>query len=179
MNNLVINKYPLVMRILHWMMAVIILGVIGLGMYMTELPKEDPSRGFFYNLHKSFGVTVLLLVALRVMIRVRSCIPPLPEAFSSAEKKIIHAGHFGLYGLMFLTPLAGYMLSCAAGRAVFLFGVELPSLISENKNIAEFFGEAHEVFAYTLLVLAILHVLAAIKHALDKNPDRNIMQRIK
>lgn len=178
MNNQT-DKYSLLIRILHWAMAILIVGVLALGMIMTELPKDDPNRGFFYGLHKSLGVTVLLLVVLRVLIRLVSYIPPLPEAFSSIERKIIHLGHMGLYALMFLTPLAGYLLSCAAGKKVLLFGVELPSLIAANESVAEFMGEAHEVLAFTLLTLAGLHILAAIKHAFDKNPARNILNRMK
>lgn len=180
MNNVISNqKYPIAMRALHWAMALIIIALLAVGMYMTDLPKDDPSKAFLYGLHKSFGVTILVLVAIRVLVRAMSAIPALPAAFSAAEKKIIHVGHFALYGLMFLTPTAGYLLSCAAGRTVSWFGVELPSLIAANEEVADFMSEAHETLAYTLLVLVGLHVAAAIKHQFDKNPDRHILPRIK
>jgi cytochrome b561 len=179
MSNLTVTRYPFLMRLLHWAMTVVILGLIGVGVYMTDLPKDDPSRGLMYGLHKSFGVIALLLVGLRILIRVMSTVPPLPAAFSAMEKNIIHAGHFALYVLMFLTPAAGYLMSCAAGKGVSLFGVALPSIIEPNKELAGFMNEAHEVLAFTLLAVIALHVLAVIKHARDRNPECHVLQRMK
>lgn len=179
MNNAMVTRYPFLMRLLHWAMAIIILCLIGVGIYMTDLPKDDPSRGFIYSLHKSFGVVALLLVGLRVLIRVMSTVPPLPPAFSMVEKRIIQAGHFVLYMLMFLAPATGYLMSCAAGKGVSLFGVALPCIIEPNKELAGLMNETHEVLAFTLLAVIALHVLAVIKHARDRNPERHVLQRMK
>lgn len=179
MNQVTVERYPFLMRLLHWAMAIVILGLIAVGIYMTDLPKDDPSRGLLYGLHKSFGVVALLLVLLRVLIRVMSAVPPLPAAFSVVEKRIIQAGHFALYALMFLTPTAGYVMSCAAGKGVSLFGLTLPCMIAPNKALAGFMNQAHELLALTLLAVIVLHVLAVIKHARDRNPERHVLQRMK
>lgn len=157
-------SYHVFIRILHWLMALMIFTLIGVGMYMTGLEREDPSRMDIYGLHKSFGALVLLLVTLRLMMRLRSVVPPLPEQIPALERKLAKLGHWLLYGLMFAVPVVGICMSNAWGYPVSMFGIELPFLISENKDIAPLLGEAHEILAFTLLGVVGAHALAVVKH---------------
>jgi cytochrome b561 len=179
MNSVSVPKYPALMRLLHWLMALIIFGLIGLGWYMSDLPKEDANRAFFYTLHKSFGIIALLLVTLRVLVRLMSVVPPLPGVFLPSEKKIIYLGHALLYVLMFLIPLSGYLMSCAAGKGVKLFGYGVMCVVAPHEVLAGIMNETHEVAAYVLGAVVIAHALAAIRHARDPNSARNVMLRMK
>ena len=157
-------KYPLAMRTLHWLMALIIFGLIALGIYMSDLPKEDPSRMDLYNLHKSFGFTILILFFVRLGIRLKSKIPELPSEISAKEKKLAKAGHHTLYLLIFLVPFAGVLFSNLYGYGIYFFGLDIPPFFPQNAGIAESVGEIHGFLAYTLLALVGVHVLGALKH---------------
>jgi cytochrome b561 len=179
MNNIATKKYPLTMRILHWAMALIIVGLVCVGSYMADLPDDAVDKYALYPWHKSFGVLILILVVARLVIRKLSVIPDLPSAFSSKEKLIIKIGHGTLYLLMIATPAVGYAMSCAAGAGVKFFGIALPSVLEKNEALFENLSEVHETLAWALLIIAGLHALAAIKHMFDKNPDRHILNRMK
>ena len=121
-----VSKYPKPMVALHWIMAIVILGMIACGWYMAELEGEDPLRPVLYDLHKSFGVTALVLVLFRIVLRFSSEKPSLPESFSKLEIKAANAGHVLLYVLMVAVPLSGYAMSTLFGFPVKWFGLELP-----------------------------------------------------
>lgn len=179
MNNTATQKYPRAMRVLHWAMAFIIVGLVCVGAYMADLPDDAVNKYDLYPWHKSFGVLILILVVARLVIRKLSAIPDLPSAFSDKEKLIIKIGHGTLYLLMIATPAVGYAMSCAAGAGVKFFGIALPSILEKNEELRETLGELHEMLAWALLIIAGLHALAAIKHMFDKNPDRHILNRMK
>lgn len=179
MNNEVVNKYSCVMRLLHWAMAIMIVGLVCVGAYMADLPDDAANKYDLYPWHKSFGVLVLILVVVRLAMRKLSTVPDLPNAFSDKEKLIIKAGHGILYLLMVATPAVGYAMSCAAGAGVKFFGIALPAIVDKNEELFDILSEAHETLAWALLIVAGLHALAAIKHSFDKNPERHILKRMK
>lgn len=158
------QKYPLAMRWLHWIVALCVIGMLAVGLYMTGLPREDALRTPLYLLHKSFGVTLFALVMLRIMVRWRSQVPPLPERFSRWEKVAANLGHKWLYALLLLMPLTGYAMSDSVGFGVQWFGVPLPHLFPVSRANAEFFEELHEVLAYLLMATIAGHVAAVVKH---------------
>lgn len=118
------TKYTLLMRILHWLIAVLILGMIGVGWYMAGLPDEHPTKYDIYPIHKSIGITLLGLVVIRLLVRFFSPIPKLPRELSGWEKVLTKTVHFLLYLLMILVPISGYMMSDFAGFPVEWFGIE-------------------------------------------------------
>ena len=126
-------KYALTSRILHWVMAILIIFLLGLGIFMSDfLSEESPNRMEVYNLHKSLGVLVLILLFLRVINRLLTHTPPLPFAISALEKKLAKFGHLALYFLMFTTPFSGYLMSSFAGYPVKFFSFELPNFFQAN-----------------------------------------------
>jgi len=172
-------KYALTSRILHWVMALLIIFLLGLGIYMSDfLDKDSSNRLDIYNLHKSLGVLVLILLFLRIVNRLLTRRPPLPFAISALEKKLAKFGHFALYFLMFTTPFSGYLMSSFAGYPVHFFSIELPNFFSPNFEIAGFFAEAHEVSAFSLLGLIIIHILAAIRHRFFDKPGNDVLNRM-
>ena len=131
---------------------------------MTSLNKENENRLFFYSLHKSFGGLALIMIIARIINRFLYKSPQLPIEISPYIIKLAKITHFMLYLLMFLTPLSGYLMSNYYGYHVKLFGIVLPSLVETNFDSAKNFSELHEIFAFSLLGLIILHLLAIIKH---------------
>ena len=100
MSKYKVEKYPIIMRVLHWAMALIILSLIGVGFWMVDLPKDYADRGYVYSLHKSFGVTILILIVLRFVVRMISKIPPLPASIPAIAQKAAHGAHLALYVLI-------------------------------------------------------------------------------
>lgn len=158
------DRYSLLHRLLHWLIAIGIIGLIAVGLYMTGLEKDDPNRFEIYSLHKSIGVTVLGLVILRLISRAITYIPPLPAALNVLEKCLAKAVHFALYVGMLAMPISGIIMSNSAGYAVKWFSIELPRFVEKNDIYGKIAHEIHEVGGYVLIALISLHVLGALKH---------------
>lgn len=172
-------KYPLSSRILHWLMALIIIFLLGLGIYMADfLQADSPNRMEIYSLHKSLGVMILILVAIRLINRVIFPAPALPISLSKFEKIGAHLAHVALYLLMILIPLSGYLMSNSFGYPVHFFSVEMPFLIEKNLELAPVFAELHEIFAYSLIAVLGLHILGVIKHRFFDSAENDVLKRI-
>lgn len=173
-------KYPLSMRLLHAIMAVIILSLLGVGLYMTSLTDSVSYKYDLYFWHKSFGLTVILLVCVRVWVRLRSTIPAAPQGIPQWQKKLAVLTQGLLYVFMFFVPVMGYLLSSTYPKShgVSFFGLAIPDLTAKSEFWSEIFGELHEVGAYLLLALIALHVLGALKHRFWDKPENNVLNRI-
>lgn len=171
-------KYHVSMRLMHWTMAVLILGLIAVGWYMTELPKEDAMRGTFYGLHKSFGVLVLGLVAVRLVLRLMIPVPPLPETIPVIVRQLSRGAHNLLYFFMVATPLSGYMMSNAFGHPVQFFGLTLPKFFPDSKELGGVAHNLHEILPYVMLALVLLHVLGALKHRFLESKENDVLRRM-
>jgi cytochrome b561 len=146
--------YSLGMRIGHWVLAAVLLTLIFVGWTMTGLPKADPDRAQFYFLHKSVGVTVLLLVALRIFVRRRSTIPKLPKAIPKWQAKAADLTYLGFYVLMIGIPIVGILMTNAFGLKVSWFGIELPKLFDEpNRELGSLLRRIHGIAGYTSTTL--------------------------
>lgn len=167
-------KYHLSQRIIHWFMALLIISLLFIGFIMHDLQNEY--RYAVYNLHKSFGILVLMFLFVRVAARLKYRAPAMSKKFKKWEVNISKSMHFLFYILMFLMPLSGWLMSNAKGYGVKLFGLEMPFIVGKNKFIGDIAHDMHGVIAWVLVVMIILHILAIIKHYLiDKE---NILTRI-
>jgi cytochrome b561 len=161
-------RYSTVAIVLHWLLGLSIFAMFAIGIYMSDLP-FSPLRLKLYNYHKWAGITFLILSVLRLLWRLLNRPPALPKAVEAAmptwQAKIYHATHYALYALFFAVPLIGWAYSSAAGFPIVLFGVlPLPDFISVDKEFAKQIRALHEVSAFALLALALLHIGAALKH---------------
>lgn len=157
--------YPLSMRILHWLIGFAIIALIAVGLYMGGLEDNDPNRGALYTLHKATGFTVLYLVAIRVIVRLKSILPPLPAGISHREGQLAHGVHMLLYVMMFVMPLSGVMMSNAFGHGIDYYGLFfIPPFIAENREIGGIAHEIHEYGWWVLAGLLVLHIAGVIKH---------------
>ena len=158
-------RYGHVAMALHWLLALAIIGSLGLGLYMSDLP-FSPSRLKLYNWHKWAGVTILFLSAVRLLWRLTHR-PPADLAMPAWQLRAAHLTHQLLYVLFFAVPLAGWAYSSAAGFPIVWFGVlPLPDFVPVDKALAETFKLTHRVLAYGLAALILMHLAAALKHHL-------------
>jgi cytochrome b561 len=151
--------------VLHWLLALMIVGAFGVGIYMHELP-VSPSRLKLYNYHKWAGVTILVLSALRLLWRLGHK-PPADVAMPGWQAAVAHGTHGALYALFFIVPLVGWAYSSAAGFPIVWFGVlPLPDFVPVDKALAAAIKPWHERSAWLMALLVALHLAGAIKHQL-------------
>ena len=171
------SRYTTTSIVFHWIIAILTLTMIGLGLYMTEVPKGSPDRAFYFNLHKSIGVTTALLVLARLWWRAKNPPPPLPTSMPGWEIKAAKMSHALLYMCLIVMPLSGFSATQFTKYGVIFFGLfKIPPMGSENKVIYDFLQGIHGVTAALLIALVVIHVLAAFKHLLI-NRDR-VFQRM-
>jgi cytochrome b561 len=174
------DRYGLVSRFLHWVMALLILAMIGVGAYMTDLDKEDPLRSQLYTLHKEIGVTILALAVIRILWILVSRPPVMPAALQRWDVILAKSTIGLLYLLMLATPIAGFLMTNATGKPVSYFGLfDMPLLIGENHDLHESLEDMHAYLAFSILALAGLHFAGAMKHRyLDKDPQADVLKRM-
>ena len=157
-------RYTRAAQALHWTMALLLVGLVSLGLYMHELPLS-PRKLALYSYHKWAGVTAFLLVLARLAWRLTHRPPPLPAGTSRAVRLAAGAGHALLYSLMLAIPLSGWLMSSAKGFQTVWFGVlPIPDLVGRDATLGETLRAVHEYLNLTLIVVALGHVAAALKH---------------
>ncbi|OYD85215.1 cytochrome b [Azospirillum brasilense] len=157
------TRYDGVMLFLHWSVALLILVAFAIAQGRGLVPR-GPERTALMDLHRSLGVLVLALVALRMVWRAVSS-PPMPADTAPLLLLAAKAGHLALYVLMIAVPLAGLLMTQAHGHPVALFGVfTLPTLVGENHAFGDTLEKLHELFGTAIIVLAGLHAAAALVH---------------
>lgn len=164
------DEYGIIAKAFHWLIAVLIIGLIPVGLFMTGM-ENSPLKFEIYALHKSFGLLVFFLGVGRLVWRFISPPPDHLETHASWERTLAAAAHFWLYVCIIGMPLSGWLMSSAAEFPVPFFGINLPYLIGKDQDLAEFFGEAHEILAYTLLFILALHAAGALKHHIIDKDD--------
>ncbi|MFK0573838.1 cytochrome b [Endozoicomonas sp.] len=172
------DKYPILMRLMHWLVGLLILGIISAGWYMTGLEDSVSYKYDIYHWHKSFGMLVLFLLFARLVIRWASRVPPLPDTMPGYQKKLGVLVHWLLYLFMFLVPLSGFMMSNAGGRDVPFFNLTIPGFMEKNPELAGRLHDIHVVIPYVLLGIVVVHILAALKHRYFDKPEHDVLRRM-
>lgn len=158
-------KYPKSMRFFHHSIGLLIIILLAVGLYMSDLDKTDPNKMTLYTMHKTVGWLTLLLVLTRIFNRLMQ--KPAFIALPQPIQLFANLGHAGLYILMIVMPMSGWLMSSSAGYPVKLFGLDalqVPDLIEKNKALKELFKEVHEIAAWLLIALLVVHLFAAIYH---------------
>lgn len=164
------EKFGLVAQGFHWVMALLVVGMLGLGLYLEEM-ERGPELFKMIGIHKSIGVIVLALIVLRIVWRFMNVTPtPLPN-HARWEVILAKAVQGVLYLTMLIMPLSGWIMSSSAGYPVSVFGwFEMPNLVEKNKEINEIAKEVHEITAWIMIGGIVLHFAGAIKHKIiDKD----------
>ncbi|GGC64048.1 cytochrome b [Undibacterium terreum] len=162
-------KYPKPAIWLHWISALLIVGLLCVGWYMMSI-EDEPGSDWYFNQHKSFGLVLLALVVIRLIWRITHKPEPLPDNVPTWQRKLAGLIQWLLYGGMLAMPIIGFLGASYTKKGVAFFGLKLPAWISPNHDIAEQFFEVHSILAFVLTALIVLHVLAGLKHLLmDKD----------
>lgn len=184
-------RYTRTAVVLHWLIAIFIFAMFALGWYMTDLPKEAPKqmaydlfdwgiytwqlsepaspRTFYFNLHKSLGVTIMVLIALRILWRLMHRPPALLSSYQAWERKLATGTHHLLYLLMVVLPLSGFIMAIYSKYGIKWFGMPLIKGL-DNNPMREIFKEAHEIIGIIILVAIAIHIVGALKHKfIDKD----------
>jgi cytochrome b561 len=185
------SRYTKTAVILHWLIALGIFAMFALGWYMSDLPKDAPklmsldvfdlgiynlhfteetsARAFYFNLHKSIGVTLFALILIRIFWRITHCPPAMLVSYKAWERKLATGAHHLLYLLMAALPISGIIMAINSKYGLVWFGVKVFQGL-DNKGIRDLFKEAHEVIGVIILLVIILHIAGALKHQfIDKD----------
>ena len=155
--------YGSVSKMLHWLVAALVLGALAVGLLLEDLPNDI--RGGVMGIHKSVGVIVLVLMVLRLAWRLWSRFPKLPAGLPPWQARLARLAHVAFYPLLILMPLSGWAMSSAAGYPTSVFGlVTLPMLGEKNDALRELFSAAHSAIAWMIIILLAAHIGAAIYH---------------
>jgi cytochrome b561 len=157
-------RYTALAQGFHWLIAALIVIQFTLAWTADDLPLGARKLGLLAR-HKSVGMTVLMLAVLRLLWRLRNPAPPLPAGMSFLERRLAQITHVAFYVLLFAMPLTGWMMSSAKNYSVSWFGwFTWPNLIGKNEAAFDFLRSTHDVLSYVLFAIAMLHILAALKH---------------
>ncbi|MCK9379841.1 MAG: cytochrome b [Sulfuritalea sp.] len=149
---------------LHWLIAVAIAGSFSVGLYMADLPLS-PQKLKLYSWHKWAGVTIFLVVMVRLGWRLSHRPPQLPAGMPAWQRKVAEATHVLLYVLMIVIPLSGWLMSSAKGFQTVWFGVlPLPDLLAKNEALGKLLEEVHELLNWSTAAVVVAHLGAALKH---------------
>ncbi len=157
-------RYTRTAVVLHWLIALLVVTLISIGLYMTDIPRNTPARGWYYNLHKSLGLLAACVILLRVGWRLRFNPPPDSRALPVWQTTAARISHALLYLCLLLMPLTGYVGSSFNKYGVKFFGLALPHWGWEDPALREFFSGAHQLIAGAFIGLILLHVAAALYH---------------
>ncbi|WP_206171523.1 cytochrome b [Thiorhodococcus mannitoliphagus] len=166
-----IPRYTLLQRLLHWLIALIVFGLLGAGLAfwalgyggLKDLLGEETTNTL-YMVHKSFGILLLLLTILRIVLRLRTPPPPYDPPLGALERLVGGGIHLLLYVFLIGLPIGGWIATAASGYPIQFFGMTLPGIIGENKELGEMMFFYHGIGGLIVGVLVLIHIAAGIKH---------------
>lgn len=190
------NQYTKTAKILHWLIALGIFGMFALGWFMSDIPKEAAKqsvfdifdlgifhwtsaeevspRSFYFNVHKSFGVTIFALIIIRILWRLTHTPPALLASYKAIERKLANGAHRLLYLLMLILPLSGVIMAVYSKYGIKWFGIDFIKGL-DNNPMREIFKSAHEIIGLVMIAIIVIHILGALKHKFidkDETMDR-------
>lgn len=159
--------YGTTARVLHWLVAALIVPMIGVGLLMVRPGLERPLGDALYLFHKNVGSLLIVLVALRLVWRLTHPPAALPTAMPAWQRRAAGLSHGALYALMVVMPVSGYVRVRAGGFPIeALDAMGLPALIPRSKALADAASSLHQAAGWALIAVLALHVGAAAHHAL-------------
>ncbi len=160
-------RWSLPLRLLHWLMAALLVALVAVGWVMTHVHDNLGTTFALYQGHKSYGLLIIPLLALRLLARLAP--RPVPLEHSRLERIGARVAHLSFYVLMLALPLCGWLMAAASPLSLPTRPFEtfiMPSPIAPDEHLFEVLQTLHAVLAYALVALLVLHVAAAVKHQL-------------
>jgi cytochrome b561 len=176
-----VDKHPLTIRLFHWLMAFLVIGMIGSGLIMVRLDDANPLKyDVFYIWHQSFGILVFGIGSLRLVNRLRSRLAPLPASIAPMLRRLAKLTYMAFYVLLITMPISGLIMSSAYpdGGTIPFFGLEIASFTGPDKALYELSELLHRVLGYVFGSLIILHVLASLKHRFFDAKGNDVLARM-
>jgi superoxide oxidase len=149
---------------LHWLMLLLIVAAYACIELRVLYPKGSEPREALKHWHFMIGLSIGLLVVLRIALRMGSPTPPIAPPPTALQHRLARLGHLALYVLMIGMPLAGWLILSAEGKPIPFFGLELPPLIAKDKALAKQIQELHATAGQVGYFLIGAHALAALYH---------------
>jgi cytochrome b561 len=158
-------RFSALQRILHWLMAIMVLAMLFIGVTMVSI--VGPAYITLTDIHKPLGISILALVLLRLIVRWRLGAPPLPQETPPAQAAAARLSHWVLYALLLAMPLIGWGMLSAGGYPIVLWGpIHLPPILPHDDGLYATLRLCHTVFAYLLFAVILTHFAAALFHGL-------------
>ena len=160
------EQWGSVSKILHWVVVLLILLMAWIGLRMGDMP-NGPDKIASYALHKSVGITILVLVLLRIGWRLHAGAPDAVPGAPRWQERIASLTHLALYALLLAMPLSGWILNSASGFPLQWFGlVNLPAITGKDHDLHELAEDIHEWLFWAMVTLVVMHAAAAFYHHL-------------
>lgn len=160
------DRYTRTAIVLHWLIAVLLIGQFAFGLLLGDIARGTPARGMYVNLHKSSGIVIGLLILLRIVWRLTHA-PPQPAAMPRWQRHAAMLSHALLYLCMAALPLSGYLASNFSKDGIQFFNVvQWPPWGPDDKSMYQLFNGIHHLAALLLAIFVVVHVLAVAKHML-------------
>jgi cytochrome b561 len=172
-----IEGYSRTAVVLHWLIAALVLAQIGLGWWMIDIPKNPVGvRAWWFNFHKSIGITIGLLVIFRILWRVTHPAPPLPDTLPAWQRAAAKVSHVGLYLCLLTMPITGYLGSNFTKYPIKYFGYAIPHWGWDAPQLKELMSQIHFATVCVFMALILVHVTAAFRHLVTR--DDQIFRRM-
>ncbi|MEA3141948.1 MAG: hypothetical protein QOK23_4117 [Gammaproteobacteria bacterium] len=169
--------YTIIARILHWVMATLILSMIPLGLVIAN-DWGGPLQELLYGLHQSIGALIMPLILMRLVYRWATPPAPLPDDIPAIQQLAAHAMHWCLYALLLVQPIVGWVANSAYGEPIEVFGgFELPPIWPEDRLFSEQLFAIHGLIGTVIAGLVAVHIGGALYHHLVRK-DRVLMRMI-
>lgn len=171
------KRFGSISRFIHWVIAFLFLFQYGIALVMTELSEKDPYHELFFMLHESVGITILFLAVFRIIWRKITPLPTWPETMTDFDKKLFSFAEYGLYVIMLLMPLSGYVLTMAEGEEFKFFGLfDMPDLVGKSEVLEEIGVYLHKITGFVIVGLVGSHVTLVLRQHL--NFKENFLRRM-
>ncbi|MEJ1159221.1 cytochrome b [Prosthecomicrobium sp. N25] len=155
------DRYRRPARVLHWLIAVLVIGNIIGGFVIANVEGVDT----IYNLHRSTGFLIMVLAILRLLYRLTNPPPPLPTHMPALQKFAAEVVHWALYGFMIVTPIVGWAASNAFGAQVSIYWLfELPAIVGKDEALFKSLIAAHQWLGIGFLLAILVHIGGALFH---------------
>jgi cytochrome b561 len=156
-------RYGMPAIVLHWLLALLIAGMVALGWYMMSIEKQ-PQGPWYFDLHRSVGLMVAALVVLRVLWRLTHGPAPLPASLPRWQVRLSSTTHWLLYACMIVMPVTGVVGAGYNRSGLQFFGLALPAWSAPDRELSHFFLNIHSFTVWILVGLVVLHAAAGLKH---------------
>jgi len=158
------ERFGAVAKAFHWLTLLMLIGSFSIAWSMVDM-RISPQKLVLYSYHKWVGVTVFLVVILRLAWRLRNPAPPLPAGTSPLQRRLAALSHFLLYAILIVMPLTGWVMSSARNLPLVYLGlIEIPSPFGVDEALGNTMRTVHFALSLALLFFVGVHVLAALQH---------------